>query len=193
MNCFLRFTWEANHYLVLNASFPPLTPGTISSGTSICMKKLEGCGCHSWMTTLAERMGEGCEWSQGQDCKEEWEASEEIWVPIQNWQRSMGTCLFQWPWFQKTDWYQSEKFARVMNLARTGLRQGCCQGRNDVIMKKLATDKWFFIKWLRQQLHALCFPTVEHANHVVAFALLKTLQESEGDSHHIHIAAQWRY
>lgn len=43
-------------------------------------------------------------------------------------------------------------------------------------------DKRFSIMWLRQQLHALCFPTVEHANHIAAFAFLKTLQESEGDS-----------
>lgn len=67
--------------------------------------------------------GEGCEYSQGQDCKEEWETSEKIKVSIENWQRSMGIYLFQWLWFQKTDRYESEQFARVMNLPRTGLRR----------------------------------------------------------------------
>lgn len=69
------------------------------------------------------RKGEGCECSQGQDCKEEWETSEKIKVSIENWQRSMGIYLFQWLWFEKTDRYESEQFARVMNLPRTGLRR----------------------------------------------------------------------
>lgn len=51
----------------------------------------------------------------------------------------MGIYLFQWLWFQKIDRYESEQFTRVMNLTRTGLRQGGCQGRNDEIMKRLAT------------------------------------------------------
>lgn len=132
---------------------------------------------------IDRRKGKGSECSQGQDCKEEWEASEKIKVSIENWQRSMGIYLFQWLWFQKTDRYESEQFARVMNLTRTGLRQSGCQGRDDEIMKRLAMGNWFFIMWLRQHLHAFYFPTVDHAKHVAAFAFLKTLQESGMDGH----------
>lgn len=73
---------------------------------------------------IDRRKGKGCEWSQGQECKEEWEASEKIKVSVQNWQRSMGIYLFQWLWFQKADWYESLTICKGNEFSKDWLERG---------------------------------------------------------------------
>lgn len=149
--------------MVIIFSFPLLTPGNIS-GARICRRKLEDWACYL-VKQLIEGRRIGCEWSQGQNCKGKWKQVKKFRSQVKL--TKMHSNLFiSMALVSENRLISIWQFARVMNLARTGLRQGCCQGRDDVITKKLATDKWFFIMWLGQQLHALCFQTAGNANYV---------------------------